>query len=144
MAHLSINKYRQVSVNNVQDMTPYEQVNLIFVNIIGKLAAAKGSIERKEIENKGNNISVCISLIGALQDALNMDDGGEISDNLLALYAYCQRRLVEGNLKNDIGALTEVSDIIKTIKEGWDAIPADMRQKDQVLSTNSLIYGVFI
>jgi len=138
MAHLSINKYRQVSVNNVQDMTPYEQVNLIFVNIIGKLAAAKGSIERKEIENKGNNISVCISLIGALQDALNMDDGGEISDNLLALYAYCQRRLVEGNLKNDIGALTEVSDIIKTIKEGWDAIPADMRQKDQVLQAQTV------
>ena len=138
MAHLSIIKYRQVSVNNVQDMTPYEQVNLIFVNIIGKLAAAKGSIERKEIENKGNNISVCISLIGALQDALNMDDGGEISDNLLALYAYCQRRLVEGNLKNDIGALTEVSDIIKTIKEGWDAIPADMRQKDQVLQAQTV------
>jgi len=131
MAHLSINKYRQVSVNNVQDMTPYEQVNLIFVNIIGKLAAAKGSIERKEIENKGNNISVCISLIGALQDALNMDDGGEISANLASLYEYCQYKLVNANVNNDIEGLVEVSTIIKNIKEGWDAIPQDIRQSEQ-------------
>jgi len=137
MAHLSINKYRQVSVNNVQDMTPYEQINLIFVNVIGKLAAAKGFITRNEIEKKGENISTCILLIGALEDALNMQAGGEISDNLSALYAYCQRRLIEGNLKNDIDALTEVSDIIKTIKEGWDAIPTDMRQKDQVLQAQT-------
>ncbi|PAJ72206.1 flagellar export chaperone FliS [Pseudoalteromonas sp. NBT06-2] len=131
MAHLSINKYRQVSVNNVQDMTPYEQVNLIFVNIIGKLAAAKGSIERKEIEKKGNNISVCISLIGALQDALNMDDGGEISANLASLYEYCQYKLVNANVNNDIEGLLEVSSIIKNIKEGWEAIPQDIRQNDQ-------------
>jgi len=131
MAHLSINKYRQVSVNNVQDMTPYEQVNLIFVNIIGKLAAAKGSIERKEIEKKGNNISVCISLIGALQDALNMDDGGEISANLASLYEYCQYKLVNANVNNDIEGLIEVSTIIKNIKEGWEAIPQDIRQNDQ-------------
>lgn len=130
MAHLSINKYRQVSVNNVQDMTPYEQVNLIFVNIIGKLAAAKGSIERKEIEKKGNNISVCISLIGALQDALNMDNGGEISANLASLYEYCQYKLVNANVNNDIEGLIEVSTIIKNIKEGWEAIPQDIRQND--------------
>jgi len=131
MAHLSINKYRQVSVNNVQEMTPYEQVNLIFVNIIGKLAAAKGSIERKEIEKKGNNISVCISLIGALQDALNMDDGGEISANLASLYEYCQYKLVNANVNNDIEGLIEVSTIIKNIKEGWEAIPQDIRQNEQ-------------
>jgi flagellar secretion chaperone FliS len=86
MAHVSINKYRQVSISNVQDMTPYDQVKLILVNIVGKLAAAKGCIERKDIEKKGLHISTCISLIGALQTALNMEEGGEISENLASLY----------------------------------------------------------
>jgi len=132
MAHLSINKYRKVSVSNVQDMTPYEQINIILVNIIGKLAATKGFIERNEIEQKGLNISTCISLIGALEDALNMDNGGEISNNLASLYEYCQYKLIDSNLKNDIEGIKEVSTIIKNIKEGWDAIPKELRNNHSV------------
>ncbi|WP_409423641.1 hypothetical protein [Pseudoalteromonas sp. RW-H-Ap-1] len=52
MAHASINKYRQITVSSVKEMTPYDQVKLVFVNIVGKLSAAKGFIERKELEKK--------------------------------------------------------------------------------------------
>jgi flagellar secretion chaperone FliS len=45
----------------------------------------------------------------------------------LALYAYCQRKLTQANINNDIEAVVEVSSIIKEIKEGWDSIPADQR-----------------
>jgi len=125
MAHVSIKKYSQVSVSNISEMTPYEQINLIFRNIIGRLAATKGFIERKEIEKKGENISACILLFGALQDALNLkvEQDPSISDNLLALYDYCQRKLAQANVDNDIEAITEVSNIVKEIKEGWDSIP---------------------
>lgn len=129
MAHVSIKKYSQVSVSNISEMTPYEQINLIFRNIIGRLAATKGFIERKEIEKKGENISACILLFGALQDALNLnvEQDPSISDNLLALYDYCQRKLAEANVNNDIEAITEVSSIVKEIKEGWDSIPVNER-----------------
>ncbi len=131
MAHVSINKYRQVSISNVQDMNPYDQVKLILVNIVGKLAAAKGCIERKDIEKKGLHISTCISLIGALQTALNMEEGGEISENLASLYEYCQFKLVNANVENDLEGISEVTTIIKNIKEGWDAIPQEIRQGGQ-------------
>lgn len=129
MAHVSIKKYSQVSVSNISEMTPYEQINLIFRNIIGRLAATKGFIERKEIGKKGENISACILLFGALQDALDLkvEQDPSISDNLLALYDYCQRKLAEANVNNDIEAITEVSNIVKEIKEGWDSIPANER-----------------
>lgn len=129
MAHASIKKYGQVRASSISEMTPYEQINLIFSNIIGRLAATKGFIERKEIEKKGENISACILLFGALQDALNFDveQGSEISDNLLSLYDYCQRTLTKANLNNDTAAIMEVSSIVKEIKEGWDNIPASER-----------------
>ncbi len=127
MAHISVKKYSQVSVSNINEMTPYEQINLIFNNIIGRLAATKGFIERKELEKKGENISSSILLFGALQDALNFEKGGEISNNLLSLYDFCQRRLTEENINNDIDAIDDVIRIVKEIKEGWDAIPADER-----------------
>lgn len=129
MAHVSVKKYSQVSVSNINDMTPYEQINLIFSNIIGRLAATKGFIERKEIEKKGENLSTCILLFGALQDALNLEveQDPSISNNLLALYDYCQRKLVEANVNNDIDAINEVVSIVKEVKEGWDNIPANER-----------------
>ncbi|KAA1160169.1 flagellar export chaperone FliS [Pseudoalteromonas fuliginea] len=129
MAHVSLKKYSQVRVSNIAEMTPYEQINLIFSNIIGRLAATKGFIERKEIEKKGENISACVLLFGALQDALNLEveQDPSISNNLLALYDYCQRTLTKANLNNDVDAILEVSNIVKEIKEGWDNIPVDQR-----------------
>ncbi|TMO92884.1 flagellar export chaperone FliS [Pseudoalteromonas sp. S3260] len=129
MAHISVKKYGQVRASSIAEMTPYEQINLIFSNIIGRLAATKGFIERKEIAKKGENISACILLFGALQDSLNLEveQDPSISNNLLALYDYCQRRLVQANINNDVEALTEVSGIVKEIKEGWEGIPADQR-----------------
>jgi flagellar secretion chaperone FliS len=129
MAHVSIKKYSQVSVNNIHDMTPYDQINLIYTNLLGRLAATKGFIERNEIEKKGENISACILLFGALQDALNFDveQGPSISDNLFSLYDYCQRKLTDANINNDAEAIIEVSTIVKEIKEGWESIPKDKR-----------------
>ncbi|WP_165736200.1 flagellar export chaperone FliS [Pseudoalteromonas sp. C8] len=129
MAHISVKKYGQVRASSIAEMTPYEQINLIFSNIIGRLAATKGFIERKEIAKKGENISACILLLGALQDALNLEveQDPSISNNLLALYDYCQRRLTQANLHNDIEAITEVSSIVKEIKDGWNNIPLDQR-----------------
>jgi flagellar protein FliS len=43
------------------------------------------------------------------------------------LYDFCQRKLSEANLNNDIDAINEVSTIVKEIKEGWDNIPEDKR-----------------
>ncbi|WP_372763401.1 flagellar export chaperone FliS [Pseudoalteromonas sp.] len=129
MAHASLKKYSQVRASSINEMTPYEQINLIFSNIIGRLAATKGFIERKEIAKKGENISACVLLFGALQDALNfeVEQDPSISENLAALYDYCQRKLTEANLNNDLNAINEVSNIVKEIKEGWNSIPANQR-----------------
>jgi flagellar secretion chaperone FliS len=129
MAHASLKKYSQVRASSINEMTPYEQINLIFSNIIGRLAATKGFIERKEIAKKGENISACVLLFGALQDALNfeVEQDPSISENLASLYDYCQRKLTEANLNNDLNAINEVSGIVKEIKEGWNSIPANQR-----------------
>lgn len=128
MAHSSIKKYRQVTVSSVNEMTPYDQIKLVFVNIVGKLSAAKGFIERKEYEKKGAAISDCIVLIGALQQVLNFDHNNEVSTNLDSLYDYCQRSLLSANLENDLKKVDEVIVLIKEIKSGWEAIPLEQRQ----------------
>ncbi|WP_405601689.1 MULTISPECIES: flagellar export chaperone FliS [unclassified Pseudoalteromonas] len=127
MAHASINKYRQVTVSSVKEMTPYDQVKLVFANIVGKLSAAKGFIQRKEFDKKGIAISDCITLLGALQQVLNFEGDNTVSTNLDSLYDYCQRTLLMANMENNIDKLDEVIVLIKEIKSGWEAIPLEHR-----------------
>ena len=51
-----------------------------------------------------------------------MEKGGEISQNLNALYDYMQLQLVQANLEKDHKKVDEVIGLIKTIKDGWDQI----------------------
>ena len=40
------------------------------------------------------------------------------------LYAYMMKRLTEANIKTDPKILDEVADLLRTVKDGWDAIAA--------------------
>jgi flagellar secretion chaperone FliS len=129
MVSTSIRKYRNANAESVVDASPHQLISIILKHILSSIAIATGAISRKEIENKGKAISKAIALIGELQDSLDMEKGGEISQNLFDLYEYIIRCLIQANLENNVDKLEEVRGLIATIKEGWDAIPVDKRVK---------------
>ncbi|VAX04640.1 Flagellar biosynthesis protein FliS, partial [hydrothermal vent metagenome] len=68
-------------------------------------------------------IKIAISIISdGLRGSLDMDAGGEIAENLDALYEYMLQRLMAGHAKNDPVALDEVNTLLREIKSGWDGI----------------------
>lgn len=107
---------------------PHQLITMLMQGVIDKIAVAKGAIETKDVSLKGENISKSIAIIDGLRSSLDMDKGKDIAQNLDDLYDYMQRRLLEGNLKNDTQMLDEVVSLVKEIKAAWDAIPADVRQ----------------
>ena len=125
----SIKKYQNTNMAHIEQADPHTLISLIMQHILGNLAAAKGAIERKEIENKNKMLGKVIGLIGELQNSLDMEKGGEISINLYNLYAYMISQVTQANIKNDIAPLTEVISLISEIKSGWDGIPQEIRQQ---------------
>jgi len=125
----SIKKYQNTNMAHIEQADPHTLISLIMQHILGNLAAAKGAIERKEIENKNKMLGKVIGLIGELQNSLDMEKGGEISTNLYSLYAYMISQVTQANIKNDIAPLTEVISLISEIKSGWDGIPQEIRQQ---------------
>ncbi|PKG39897.1 flagellar export chaperone FliS [Psychromonas sp. Urea-02u-13] len=125
----SIKKYQNNNLAFVEQADPHTLISLIMQHILGNLAGAKGAIDRKEIENKNKMLGKVIGLIGELQDSLDMEKGGEISENLYNLYTYMITQVSKANFTNSPEPLTEVISLISEIKSGWDGIPQEIRQQ---------------
>ena len=89
---------------------------------LDRIAQAKGAMERKDIANRGILISKAIGIVGGLREGLDLENRAESVAELDALYAYMMKRLAEANVKADPKILDEVADLLRTVKEGWDAI----------------------
>ena len=125
-----LNEYKQVGVqNNVADASPHRLVQMLMEGALGKIAAAKGHMERGEIRPKGEQIGCAISILEGLKASLDKEKGGEIAQNLEDLYIYMERRLIEANRENDTSRLDEVSDLLRQVKEAWDAIAGHTGQE---------------
>lgn len=119
----ALQQYQQVGAqSSVAYATPHRLIQILMEGFFARIATAKGYVQRQDIPTKCEQISKAIDIIGGLREALNLEAGGELATNLDALYDYIQRRLVEANLRSDDAILDEVADLLRPIKEGWDAI----------------------
>lgn len=126
----ALNQYRKVGVHaGIADASPHRLIQMLMEGALDKIHAAKGHMARGEVAAKGKHISWAISIVDGLRSSLDLKAGGELAENLDALYDYMNRRLLDANLHNDQSALDEVSKLLLEIKQGWDAIPEQLRHR---------------
>jgi len=76
---------------------------------------------------KGTAIGKANRLIAQLNDSLDMERGGQIAQDLRALYLYMLTRLTQANATNDGTIVSEVVRLVSDVKLGWDQIVTDSR-----------------
>ena len=119
----ALRQYQQVNTQTgVAFASPHRLIQMLMEGALERIAVAKGCVQRQDIIGKGEQIGKAIGIIGGLREGLNPDVGGEIAANLDAVYDYMQRHLLEANLRSDIALLDEVAELLRPIKEAWDAI----------------------
>lgn len=69
-----------------------------------------------------NNIVKTQDIVTELMLSLNMDQGGEIAQNLFNIYAYMKKRLLEGNIAKDAEILQEVIVHLNNLRSAWDEL----------------------
>lgn len=116
--------YRQVGVQSVVDgASPHMLIQLLFDALETSLNAAKGAMQRGEIEEKGRQIGKAVRILEeGLKASLNISQGGEIAQNLASLYDYSITQISLANLRNDPTLLEAAQNVIAPVAQGWREI----------------------
>lgn len=118
------NAYKQ---NSVTTASPGELTLMLYNGCLKFLGKAKVAIEEKNIQEKNINLQKSQAIISELMSTLNMDI--EISKQMLPLYEYMNRRLIEANIKNDVAILTEVEGLVTEFRDTWKEVIKITRQQ---------------
>ena len=111
------NAYDQYKKNMVNTATPQEITLMLYNGLVRFLKQAAAGIEERNIEKANNNIIRAQDIIYEFMRTLDMNY--EISSNLLALYDYMNRRLVEANVKKDNEIVTEIIGLSEELRDTW-------------------------
>lgn len=124
MVSKMLNAYGQAQVGSgVAAASPHKLISMLYEGAMVAIANAIVHLERGDIAARGAAISKAIAIIDeGLKISIDLEAGGELAQNLKALYEYMSYRLLQANIQADRAALEEVDALLKELKSAWDAI----------------------
>ena len=126
---LALRQYQKVNAHaQTSEANPHRLVQMLMEAGLDRIAQAKGAIGRKDIPAKGVLIGKAIEIVGGLREGLDMEKSADTLTRVDNLYIYMMQRLAEANIKSDPLILDEVSSLLSTVMEGWDAIAGQENQ----------------
>jgi len=116
--------YAQVGLeSSVMSASPHQLIVLPFDGARSALVRARILLQQNDIVGKGYALSKAIDIItNGLKAGLDIEKGGELAENLAALYDYMVQRLMIANLHNDAKVIDEVETLLNSISDAWRQI----------------------
>jgi len=117
------NRYADVQTNSgLGEESPHRLIQMLMEGFLARINSAKGAIANGDLEAKSRYISLAMGIVGGLNEALDVKQGGELAQNLRSLYEYINFRLLEASSEKSEEKLNEVASLMREIKQAWDAI----------------------
>lgn len=111
--------YAAYAQNEVLTASPERLVEILYDLALRSIARARECNRAKDIKGRVWHINKSFAALVELNSGLNFEAGGEIAANYGRIYDYCQRRLLEANVKQSDEILAEVQSLIEDLKEAW-------------------------
>ncbi|MCW8090326.1 flagellar export chaperone FliS [Alteromonas sp. ASW11-130] len=130
MSLKGINAYKKGNIKqDIANADPHRLTLLLMQGALDRIAFAKGAMERKEHAVKSEYLSRVSAILINLRDTLDLDVGGEVAQNMYALYDYMVDRLTDALVKNDLKILDEVTSLLTPIRDAWVQIPQSAKDE---------------
>lgn len=122
---MSIQAYEN---NTVETASQGELVLKLYNGCIKFIKASGKAMENNDIEKKNLNIQKAQRIIQEL--IITTDPSYDISQQILPLYEYMNRRLLEANTKNDREILDEVRGLAEEFRDTWKEVLIQTRRAE--------------
>lgn len=104
--------------------SPGQLVLMLYDGVLRFIAQAKEAFNEpaeshRRIERIHTSLERATNILAELQSNLDLSAGGDYAENLDRLYDYYQRRLVEANMRKDVGPALEVEQLVQALREAW-------------------------
>jgi flagellar protein FliS len=97
---------------------------MLYDGAIKFLKLAIRELQAEDYAAKGQYINRAQDIINELNAVLDMEAGGEVSENLRKLYIFMGRHLSQANTQRDPQMIQEVIDMLEELNQSWRAITA--------------------
>tara|TARA_B100000959_G_scaffold275453_1_gene328866 strand:+ start:197 stop:697 length:501 start_codon:yes stop_codon:yes gene_type:complete len=119
----SANKLNAYRANAVSSASPESLIVMLYDGAIRFLGAALRAFEHEDPLDFNltihTNITKTQAIIRELNHALDLENGGELGQNLTSLYYYFDQRLQEANINKDRAAIEEILSRISDLRDAW-------------------------
>ena len=118
MTPSAYDRYLEAEILNAE---PLKLVGILYRAAIESVVSARNALRAGDIQARSRSITKASEIVNELMRSLDHTAGGDISRNLVELYAYVQTRLLEANAKQVEPPLAEVEQLLVTLADAWRA-----------------------
>lgn len=120
----SIDSYRKNAVNTA---SPLQLVVMLYDGAIRFMTAARHAMLQRNIYEQNENCKRAQNIVTELQSTLDMVRGGEVAQNLSALYTYVFDQLIEANVNDNVDSLDQAVKVMENLRSGWVELDNQLR-----------------
>lgn len=121
------NPYQAYQQNSVSTVSPGELTLMLYNGCLKFIKQARQAIQLKNTQEKNLNLQKAQRIIQELMITLNPK--AAVSESMMSMYEYMNRRLVEANISNDLAILAEVEEYVTEFRDSWKQVIQSARKQ---------------
>ena len=127
--------YTQYPKTTVYTASNEKILIMLYDGAIHFLNKAKIAINEKNYEQSHNTLIGAQRILEEFINTIDKEPNPELANNLINLYEYFITRLVQANIKHEIGPVDEVLKFLKDLKSTWEqAISIAQKERAELIS----------
>jgi flagellar protein FliS len=111
-----VDQYRKSAVAGA---SPLQLVVMLYDGCLRFMEAGKRAIQDRDLEKQNDSLQRAQRIIAELMSTLDMEKGGDVSQNLLSLYTFAYNRLVEGNIEDRVEYVDHAIQVMSGLRDSW-------------------------
>ena len=138
-----MNQYvKQYQKSSIETASREQILIMLYDGAIQFLNKAKLAMQNKEFEAIHNNLMSAQNIIQEFINSMDREVAPQLAENLISLYEYFLRRLVQANMKRQVEPIDEVLKYLKSLKATWEQaiILAQKEEQEQMMSSKRVDY----